>query len=229
MDDLFRTGLYWAILLFSCVFHECAHVWTALKMGDPTGRQAGRLTLNPIPHIDLFWTIILPIMTIQTTGFPIGGPKPAPVNPLNFKNPRVGDLWCSLAGPGSNLLLAGAALALLTALRFLLPDLARPDSVNAQFFISVCFINGALAVVNLLPVPPLDGSHFLHFVLGRRADPLFDLIARAGWITAIPVYLAFRFLAPYVLTPFFEGSVFLLSRIFGEPYAWELLTTFLSR
>ena len=88
--DPVRLVLGLVILVFSCVFHECAHVWVALRQGDTTGRDLGRLTLNPIPHVDFFWTILLPAFLLLNGQSPIGGPKPAPVNPANFRNGRVG-------------------------------------------------------------------------------------------------------------------------------------------
>ena len=224
--DVVRFILYLFILVFSCVFHECAHVWVALKQGDTTGRDLGRLTLNPIPHIDVFWTLLLPALTYPSL---IGGPKPAPVNPANFRNPRVGDLWCSLAGPASNLLLAAGALLLLRGLAAVLPDLAPPDSWNALFLFSIFRINMVLAIVNLIPVPPLDGSRFLHFIAGRSLDPVMNFFDRAGWLTAIPILFAFLLLAPTVLGFFWRTVNPGLAVFLGEEYFYTLYRTFFAR
>jgi Zn-dependent protease len=229
MEDPARIVLYWVILVFSCVFHECAHVWSALKMGDPTGKLEGRLTLNPIPHFDLFWTFLLPVFTLMSQGFPIGGPKPAPVNPLNFKNPRLGDLWASLAGPASNFLLAASGLGLLWALHAAAPSLVPPDSWNALVFFSIFMINMVLGLANLIPVPPLDGSRFLHFIAGRSLDRFMEFVDRSLWASAILIYFAFRFLAPVALGPFLLMLYPILDLLFGSDYAVTLLNSFRGR
>lgn len=225
-SDLLRMVLAVAVLVFSCVIHECAHVWTAWKFGDPTGRSMGRLTLNPLPHVDLFWTILLPIFTYFRLGYPIGGPKPAPVNPHMMRDPRLGGVSSALAGPASNMLLALAGLGTLLLLRQIVPDLVPPNSVNALFFFYVWFINGILAVLNLIPVPPLDGSRILHWVVGRPMDRLMETVERSGWLTAIPIYLAFIFLGPYATQPFRVGTWYLLAALFGDEYAEALRATF---
>src|SRR5512147_2600604 len=92
--------------VFSVILHEVVHGWIAEKLGDPTARNAGRLTLNPIPHIDLVWTIIMPMLLYFTTGFVVGGAKPVPINPYNFKNPKRDMALSSMAGPGVNMLMA---------------------------------------------------------------------------------------------------------------------------
>ncbi len=227
--DVVRFLIGMAILVFSCVFHECAHVWVALKQGDTTGRDLGRLTLNPLPHIDLFWSILLPGFMLLQSQSPIGGPKPAPVNPANFRNPRVGDLWCSLAGPASNLLLAAGALLVLWILRSIAPGWVAPDSWNAFFFFWVFRMNVVLAIVNLIPVPPLDGSRFLHFIVGPPLDPVMSFFDRAGWLTAVPIYFAFVYLAPYALAPFWQTANPFLAVFLGEEYFYTLLRTFFAR
>ena len=227
--EVVRFVMGMAILVFSCVFHECAHVWVAYKLGDNTGKDLGRLTLNPIPHIDLFWTILLPALMLISSRPPIGGPKPAPVNPSNFRNPRVGDLWCSLAGPASNLLLAAAGLLLLRLLLAIAPDLVAPDSWNALFFFSIFRINVVLALVNLIPVPPLDGSRFVHFIAGPSLDPVMNFFDRAGWLTALPILFAFMVLAPYALGPFWQIANPVLAVFLGEEYFYTLRQTYFSQ
>jgi Zn-dependent protease len=229
MDDAGRIALFIVVLVFSCVFHECAHVWSAWKMGDPTGRDLGRLTLNPLPHIDLFWSILLPIFMLVTAGFPFGGPKPAPVNPGNFRNPRVDSLWCALAGPGSNLLLAAGGMGLLWALVRLSPSIAPPDSWNAYFFLTVFVVNMVLAIVNLLPVPPLDGFRFVHFLVGRPLDPVMDFAGRMGWLLFIPIFLTFRLLAPLAVAPFLNNLYPALYFMFGGEYAGTLWESYWAR
>lgn len=147
------------ILLFSVIVHEVTHGLIALKFGDTTAQRAGRLTLNPIPHIDLFGTILLPALLIFT-GSPIlfGWAKPVPVNPLNFSNLRKGELFVSAAG-----ILANFSLAILAALIYHLLN-ALPQTFPALVGSLLRFtviINLVLGVFNLFPIPPLDGSKVL--------------------------------------------------------------------
>ncbi|TSC63305.1 MAG: hypothetical protein G01um101493_455 [Microgenomates group bacterium Gr01-1014_93] len=147
------------ILLFSVIVHEVMHGVVALKFGDHTAEKAGRLTLNPIPHIDMFGTILLPALLIFT-GSPIlfGWAKPVPVNPLNFSNLRKGELFVSAAG-----ILANFSLAIMAALMFHILN-ALPQSFPALLGGLLRFaatINLVLGVFNLFPIPPLDGSKIL--------------------------------------------------------------------
>jgi len=232
MEDAVRLALYLVVLAYSCILHECAHVWVALKLGDPTGKLEGRLTLNPIPHIDFFWTILLPTLTYVFSGLPFGGPKPAPVNPLNFKDPRSGFMWTAVAGPATNFLLAGLGLGFLGLLFAVAPgflysggDVDTPVTltVNSLFFANLLFTNILLGAFNLIPVPPLDGSRFLRFLLGRRGEGVVDWVERLGFI---PLFLVVYFLAPHVLGPVITTFADLLEILFGRQYASELVMAF---
>lgn len=148
------------ILLFSVIFHEVMHGFVALKFGDHTAEKAGRLTLNPLPHIDPFGTILVPLLFIIPsllfpTGsrFILGWAKPVPVNPLNFSDIKKGEFLVSLAGPGSNFTLA----ALAAVFYHLMPTVNLLTALLAFTFT----INLILGVFNLLPIPPLDGSKIL--------------------------------------------------------------------
>ncbi|MBI4035798.1 site-2 protease family protein [Candidatus Daviesbacteria bacterium] len=157
MPEFFALSII--ILLFSVIIHEVMHGYVALKFGDTTAQRAGRLTLNPIPHIDLFGTILLPALLIFT-GSPIlfGWAKPVPVNPLNFSNLRKGELLVAAAG-----ILANFSLAILAALIFhLLNALPQtfPSLVGSLLRFTV-LINLVLGIFNLFPIPPLDGSKVL--------------------------------------------------------------------
>ena len=158
-----------AILIFSVVLHEVSHGLVANSLGDPTAKNAGRLTLNPIPHIDLFGSVLVPFFLLMSTGTAFGWAKPVPVNYFNLRDQKYGPAKVSFAGPGSNL-----AIALVFAffLRFL--PLAEFNFNLIPFFMTIVYLNLVLAVFNLLPIPPLDGSHLLFNFL----PPSFDFVKR---------------------------------------------------
>jgi len=149
-----------AVIIFSVIIHEVMHGVAADSLGDPTARYAGRLTLNPIPHLDMFGSIILPILcALSPGGFLFGWAKPVPYNPYNlFRAPRWGEAIVAAAGPASNL-----ALALLGGLLIRLQ--LFPDIAGVLMYIVA--INVSLMVLNLIPVPPLDGSKILSSVLPK--------------------------------------------------------------
>jgi Zn-dependent protease len=174
------------VLLFALVAHEWAHAYAALKQGDSTAYELGRLTFNPIKHIDPFMTIILPIgMLVWSHGaYALGGAKPCPVNPSNFRNYKRGDIIVSLAGVTMNLLLAILSAALF--LVFGLIGHALPDGATAVFDvlqrmlkISVLY-NSLLLFFNLLPIPPLDGSHVVAHFLPAAIAIQYKRISRYG-------------------------------------------------
>ncbi len=155
-------------LVISLPFHECAHAWAAYKLGDPTAKNQGRLTLNPLKHLDPFGAIMLMLVGI-------GYAKPVPIYPYHFKNPKVGMALSSLAGPVSNLLLAYISMILykLSFIGYLLwgsLPLAGELMLNLTNIFSILVgINVGLAVFNLLPIPPLDGSRIMTLFLSERS------------------------------------------------------------
>lgn len=168
MNALQQFLLVAPVLLFSMVAHEYAHGWAALKQGDPTAYQLGRLTWNPLKHIDPFFTVVLPILTFFAGGFIFGGAKPVPVVARNYRNYRRGDIIVSMAGIVTNLILAVVCVVLFVAIGLigrLLPDL-NDSLALLQFMMRYgIIINLVLAMFNLLPLPPLDGSHVMKYLL----------------------------------------------------------------
>jgi Zn-dependent protease len=180
--------------LFAISVHESAHAWMANMRGDPTARMLGRITLNPIKHIDPIGTILLPAIAAYYHYGIIGWAKPTPVNPNNFKNPVLDDVLTSVVGPISNFVVAAGATAVLLVLKVSSPAghnivdaltgaaFLQTDSTLVPLgllFYALLEINVLLAVFNLIPVPPLDGSHVLrHFLPDsvRRAYDMFGLI-----------------------------------------------------
>ncbi len=169
-------------ILFAITLHEVAHGWVADMRGDHTARMMGRLTLNPIKHIDLLGTIILPILFFVTTGFMFGWAKPVPVVARNLKNPRADMALVAAAGPLSNILMAlmWACIAKL-GLSFNIPG---REALIAMSEIGIV-INLVLALLNLIPIPPLDGSRVLSACLPPRISYLYDQIERFGFIILI--------------------------------------------
>ncbi len=154
------------------VLHELAHGYVAFRLGDPTAARLGRLTLNPFAHVDLFGTVLLPLILLFTGApFLFGYAKPVPVNFLNLRNPRRGMVLVALAGPGMNLLLAGlSALAFRSLLSLHIPDNELLTSNLAVIALMAKYsvaINVSLAVFNLLPLPPLDGGRAATGLLPR--------------------------------------------------------------
>ena len=175
------------ILIFSIVIHEVAHGAMANHLGDPTAKYAGRLTLNPIKHLDPIGSVLVPLILIFT-GSPIlfGWAKPVPINPYNFSDQKYGSAKVALAGPGANLLVA---LFFGLALRFFLDLIALPGLFS--IFSYIVFINILLAVFNLLPIPPLDGSHILFTFLPPEMENIKIFLSQFGFFVLLFVILFF--------------------------------------
>ena len=175
------------------VIHECAHGFAAAKLGDPTARNAGRLSLNPLRHVDPFGTVLLPgLLILSGAGFVFGYAKPVPYNPRYFKDVRKGEVIVGLAGPASNLLmsLAGAAIAWGSMQLFgLSQELALYTWYFGCYF---CSLNLCLAFFNLLPIPPLDGSSIVAPLLSDRALDVYYQVQRYGmFILMLFVFLPY--------------------------------------
>ena len=186
MEETIRQIALWAVpVLAAVVLHEIAHGWVALRLGDETASRMGRLTLNPLAHIDLYGTIIIPLLLIVSNApFLFGYAKPVPVNFYNLNNPKRDMVWVALAGPVMNLLLALCCILFLKLAVPLLAALSGGSSASqlVQFFTPIAImakngllINIALAVFNAFPLPPLDGGRVL---VGLLPEPSSSWLAR---------------------------------------------------
>jgi Zn-dependent protease len=204
-------GLISYLLLVALLtFHEFGHAWTAMKCGDDTARLQGRVSLNPLVHIDPIGTVLLPLgmifLPFGVSRFMIGWAKPVPVNPYNLHRKNFDDIIVTMAGPAMNLILAVALVAFARA------GLLFHSDAAAELFIRAAQLSLLLCFFNLIPVPPLDGSHILRVATGMTWEAYANF-ARFGFIIVIvllqvPVVRAALFFAV-------EGTLVLLEKIFG--------------
>jgi len=189
------------VFLFSISIHESAHAWMANRRGDPTANMLGRITLNPIKHIDPIGTILLPAIALFAHMPVLGWAKPTPVNPRNFRNPVLDDVLTSVAGPVSNFLAAFVALGLLLLISITSPtgrEIVRETTYGvvllsgssllvplSLLLYNLLLINVVLAVFNLIPIPPLDGSHVLRHALSGPALAVYDRVGFFGLLALV--------------------------------------------
>lgn len=209
-ETLFQAAALVIPLVFAIVFHEIAHGWVARALGDPTAAQLGRLSLNPIKHVDLFGTIILPGM-LKLVGAPVFGfAKPVPVDYRRLRNPRWGMVLVALAGPGMNIVMMFAAAL---AARALLPNIG--DNLALGFIglnlINFIQLNLFLAVFNMIPVPPFDGSRVLAGFLpdGPRQ-----------WFQGLDRYALLIMVAMLVVLPMLGPKFDIIRRLVMPPFIW---------
>jgi Zn-dependent protease len=212
--------------LFAISVHESAHAWMANRCGDPTARMLGRVTLNPIKHIDLWGTIIFPIFC-AITGFPVfGWAKPTPVDTRNFRNPVRDDILTSVVGPISNFMVAICATLLLIVVKLtssfgseVVDGILRghvfvkSSSILVPLILLLyqfLIINVVLAVFNLIPIPPLDGSHVIRHMLPEQALRIYDMV---GWIGLLALVFWGGGILDRILSPFLVVFQYILMNV----------------
>jgi Zn-dependent protease len=209
MDTISLKLFLYLIIVLSATFHEYAHGFIAYKLGDSTAKDAGRLTLNPLAHIDLMGTVIIPLFLLFYGGVFIGWAKPVPYNPYNLKDQKYGSLKVGIAGPSANLIIA---LILGIFLRIAFAGIFGP-AVFSQFFLMavalIVYINIFLALFNLIPFPPLDGSKVLMDLFPRFSRGIMSL----GFFG---IFLAL-ILAFFILSPL---ASFLFQLITGQGFSF---------
>lgn len=197
--QLLQLLFYFFVIVPSAIIHEYAHGWAADKLGDPTARYAGRLTLDPRPHIDLWGTILMPLLLSVMTGgsFLFAYAKPVPFNPYNLRNQKFGPALVAIAGPLANFLLA---IAFAVVVRLI------PASQFSFFLAIIAHANIMLMVFNLVPIPPLDGSKILYAFLPDSAIGVRNFLDRYGFI----ILLFFIFFLFSLIEPIINGIFKLL-------------------
>ena len=193
-DILFQVSIWALPVLIAITFHEAAHGWMASRLGDDTARLRGRVTFNPIRHIDPVGTVLLPGLLLATVGFAFGWAKPVPVNVRRLRNPRRDMVLVALAGPGINLLLAfGCAVGFVLMGMYAPPgDLSAWIATNLR---NAVIINVILAIFNMMPVPPLDGGRVAVGILPRRLALPLARLERWGLVIVLVTFIAVPMLA----------------------------------
>lgn len=213
-NPIFRAATFLIPLVIAIVLHEISHGWVANAFGDPTARRLGRLSPNPIRHVDPIGTVALPLLLALMSAPIFGWAKPVPVVAKRMRNPRLHMMLVALAGPAMNLLLALAAALILAAID---AGIAKSQSLLALFVVANLFnfmmINVFLALFNLLPIPPFDGGHVVEGLLPRPLVPRWQAIGRFGFPLLIVLLVALPMLVP---------SANIVERLVVPPVLWVI-------
>jgi Zn-dependent protease len=219
------------VLVFSLVAHEYAHGAAALRQGDDTAYMLGRLTLNPVPHIDPIMTVIMPALLLLVSGgsFAFGGAKPIPVNPRKYRHFKRGDIIVSAAGVVTNLAIALACALLFVALGFLtelVPGIAFVADTAQRMMMWGVWLNLILCFFNLIPIPPLDGSHLFYYLLPPNLGAQYRSIQRFGILPLLALMLLAPGLFHWLLGPAYYGMSLLQHLIvpFAVGDGWNIFS-----
>lgn len=220
--DIGQFLLFMVALIFSLSVHESAHAWMSNRFGDDLARLQGRISLNPVAHVDPIGTLLFPAIAYFTGAPLIGWAKPTPVNPLRWRNKRVANFWVSAAGVISNFLIAivvGIIIRVLGVVGVIIVSsdgigLHRPDSLIAEgalkLLLTFFTLNVALGIFNLIPIPPLDGSKILQSILPSSFDSAFESLERFGFLLLIVAMFTGVFRVVFgVLMPIAERLLFI--------------------
>jgi Zn-dependent protease len=215
MDELtlMQKIAVWTIpVILAITVHEVAHGWVASKLGDKTAQMLGRLTLNPIKHIDPVGTIVVPIVLLVLGGFVFGWAKAVPVNMNNLHHPKTDMAWVAIAGPASNLLMAIIWVLIAKLGLFLEPSMPGVGQFLTYSGLAGVAINLILLVLNLIPIPPLDGSRVLSAVLPNRLAYTYNRLEPYGFFIILGL-LFLGFLGPILSGPYVAIQQFLFSMV----------------
>ena len=219
-DRVVSIALTVALVMVSAIVHEVAHGWAALRLGDPTAKQAGRLTLDPRAHLDGFGSIVLPLIMALAGGPVFAFARPVPYNPARLRHPRRDEVLVALAGPASNLLQAVVGAALLGLLHSgLAPLAATPLAVELAswaylLLVTYVRVNLVLCFFNLIPLPPLDGSKVvLYFLSGRAREKYYELQGYSMAILLAALYVLPGLLRVDPLSAYLDATAGALMRV----------------
>jgi len=190
MDSIIqRISISVIPILLAIILHEVSHGWVADRLGDSTARYSGRLTLNPLAHIDLFGTVILPLVLLISGGFIFGLAKPVPINPYNLRNPKRDIIWISLAGILTNLALAAVSAMVFRFMASTFPGSRGLIVSPLLMMLGVSVrVNVILAIFNAIPIPPLDGSRVLAHLLPPEQAAMFSKLEPYGFIIILLLF-----------------------------------------
>lgn len=217
LESLQRLSIQFPPFVIAVVFHEVAHGWIARYWGDKTAEKAGRLTLNPLPHLDLFGTVLFPLIGMGSGwSFLLGWAKPVPVDPGKFRKFRPGLFWVSVAGPGANFLLAILSAAGFCAIRrFVSAEFYLFEPLIAMSYVSIS-LNFALGIFNLLPLPPLDGSKIIEAVLPYELARKYETIAQYSfWIMMALLISGALSVLSYPIRFLSDITLYVMASLFG--------------
>jgi Zn-dependent protease len=208
---LVTVAIYAIPVVFAITLHEAAHGFVARHFGDTTAYMLGRITLNPVKHIDLVGTIVLPLATVFLSGFMFGWAKPVPVNERNLRDPKRDMMWVAAAGPGANLAMAGVWAVIAKGL------LTLPDSMVATYWFAVAeagvLVNVVFAILNLFPLLPLDGGRIVAALLPGRASYAYARLEPYGLI--VLVVLIVTGALSWILSPLVRGTLSHINSFMG--------------